>query len=263
MAYKFLKTENKTITLKSGKEASFTWVTIDAPPLNALSSQVFHDLGACIDALEKSKTHVAIVTGAGKAFVAGADISEMKGMQQDAAKKYSLLGHKTFSRIENSPVIFIAAVNGFALGGGLELALSCDIRIFSQDAQAGLPEASLGLIPGFGGTQRLSRLVGESAAKYLTLTTERIQAADALRLNLANKLTPPDALYGECEAVAQKILSLGPNATQTIKRVIRHGADMPLKDALNFEADEFSKLFTSSEAHEGLSAFLEKRPAKF
>jgi enoyl-CoA hydratase len=263
MSYRFLKVEEKKITLKSGAEAPYALVTIDSPPLNPLSSGVFHDLDALISTLERNKTRVAVVTGAGKAFVAGADISEMKGMDKAKAKEYSLLGHKIFSRMENSPVIFIAAVNGFALGGGLELAMASDIRILVEGAQMGLPEATLGLIPGFGGTQRLQRLIGQSAAKYLALTAERIGAEEALRVGLAAKVVAADKLIAEAEILTGKILALGPQAAQTLKAVIRDGADMPLPKALDYEAEEFSKLFYGSEAQEGLSAFLEKRSAKF
>lgn len=263
MSYRFLKVEEKKISLKSGAEAAYALVTIDSPPLNPLSSGVFNDLDALITKLEADKTRVAIVTGAGKAFVAGADISEMKGMDKAKAKEYSLLGHKIFSRMENSPVIFIAAVNGFALGGGLELAMASDIRVLAEAAQMGLPEATLGLIPGFGGTQRLQRLIGQSAAKYLALTAERIGAQDALRLGLAAKVVSGETLIAEAESTAGKILALGPKAAQTLKTVMREGADMPLPKALDYEAEEFSALFYGTEAQEGLNAFLEKRPAKF
>lgn len=263
MSYRFLKVEEKKILLKSGSEATYALVTIDSPPLNPLSSGVFHDLDALISKLEADKTRVAIVTGAGKAFVAGADISEMKGMDKAKAKEYSLLGHKIFSRMENSPVIFIAAVNGFALGGGLELAMASDIRVLAEAAQMGLPEATLGLIPGFGGTQRLQRLIGQSAAKYLALTAERISAQDALRLGLAAKVVSGETLIAEAESTAGKILALGPKAAQTLKTVMREGADMALPKALDYEAEEFSALFYGTEAQEGLNAFLEKRPAKF
>lgn len=263
MSYKFLNAEEKSITLKSGAEVRFAVLTLNSPPLNALSSGVFHDLDAAITKLETDKKRLAIVTGAGKAFVAGADISEMKGMDKARAKEYSLLGHRIFSRMENSSVIFVGAVNGFALGGGLELAMACDIRILAQGAQLGLPEATLGLIPGFGGTQRLQRLVGQSAAKYLALTADRITADDALRIGLAAKVTEAEKLLGEAEALAGKILALGPHAAQTLKKVMREGADKSLPEALQYEAEEFSSLFTGPEAHEGLGAFLEKRPAKF
>lgn len=263
MGYSYLNVEDKKITLKSGNEAGYVCATINSPPMNALSSGVFADLDQLITKLETDKTRVAIITGAGKAFVAGADISEMKGMDKAKAKAYSLLGHKIFSRMENSPVIFVAAVNGFALGGGLELAMACDIRVLAQVAQMGLPEATLGLIPGFGGTQRLQRLIGQSAAKYLALTADRITADDALRLGLAAKVVEGEKLIAEAEALTAKILALGPHAAQTLKTVMREGADKSLPDALAYEAEEFSALFFGTEAHEGLSAFLEKRPAKF
>jgi len=263
MSYKFLNVDERKTTLKSGAEITFSVVTINSPPMNALSSSVFHDLATLINDLEAKNTRLAIVTGQGKAFVAGADISEMKGMTKDQAKAYSLLGHKIFSRMENSPVIFIAAVNGFALGGGLELAMACDMRILADSAQMGLPEAALGLIPGFGGTQRLQRLVGQSNAKYLALTADRINAADALRMGLAAKVVSGDILLPETEAVAAKVLALGPQAAQTLKKVMREGSDKPLPQALDYEAEEFSALFYGTEAHEGLAAFLEKRPAKF
>ncbi len=263
MAYQYLSVEKKSVTLKSGTEKQFALVTLNQPPLNALSSGVFHDLDTLITEIEKEPYSVAVITGAGKAFVAGADISEMRGMDKAKAKEYSLLGHKIFSRIENSPCVFIAAVNGFALGGGLELAMACDIRILSEAAQLGLPEPSLGLIPGFGGTQRLQRLVGQSTAKFLSLTAERISAQDALRIGLAAKVVAADALLSEAASLAAKTLALGPKAVSTLKKVITQGADKTLNNALDYEADEFSLLFTGSEAAEGLNAFLEKRPAKF
>lgn len=263
MSYKFLTVEEKKATLKSGNDVAYALVTINSPPLNALSSSVFNDLEALLNDLETRNVRAAIITGAGKAFVAGADISEMKGMTKDQAKAYSLLGHKIFSRMENSPVIFVAAVNGFALGGGLELAMACDIRILADVAQLGLPEATLGLIPGFGGTQRLQRLVGQSMAKYLALTAERISASDALRTGLAAKVVAGEALAAEAETLITRILALGPQAAQTLKKVMREGADKPLPEALEYEAEEFSALFYGTEAHEGLAAFLEKRPAKF
>lgn len=263
MSYRFLEVSEQKVTLKSGADATYSVVTINSPPLNALSTTVFYDLDNLITALEGSKCRVAIITGAGKAFVAGADISEMQGMDIAKAKDYSLLGHKIFSRMENSPIIFVAAVNGFALGGGMELAMASDIRILVEGAQMGLPEATLGLIPGFGGTQRLQRLVGQSAAKYLALTADRINAAEALRLGLAAKVVAPENLLAEAQAMATKILALGPKAAVTLKNVMRVGADKPLPEALDYEAEEFSKLFYGTEAHEGLKAFLEKRPAKF
>ncbi|GAB4433587.1 MAG: enoyl-CoA hydratase-related protein [Turneriella sp.] len=263
MSYKFLSIENKAATLKSGATVTYAIVTLNNPPMNALASGVFHDLDAAITSLESAQTRVAIVTGAGKAFVAGADISEMNGMDATQAKEYSLLGHRIFSRMETSPVIFIAAVNGFALGGGLELAMAADIRIFADAAQVGLPEPTLGLIPGFGGTQRLQRLVGQSHATYLSLTSERISAQEALRIGLAAKVTSAESLMPECEAVAQKILASGPQAIRALKHTILSGADKPMPQALEFEVHEFSQLFAGSEVHEGLKAFLEKRPAKF
>lgn len=263
MPYQYLSVEKKILELKSGISAPYAVITLNNPPLNALSSGVFHDLDAAITELESAQIRVAIITGAGKAFVAGADISEMKGMDAAKAKEYSLLGHRIFSRIETSPVIFIAAVNGFALGGGLELAMAADIRIFAETAQAGLPEPTLGLIPGFGGTQRLQRLIGQSNAAYLSLTAERIGALDAHRIGLAAKVVAAESLMAECESIAHKILSSGPQAIRVLKQTIVNGADKPMPQALEFEAHEFAELFKGKEAHEGLSAFIEKRPAKF
>lgn len=263
MSYKFLSTEQKTATLKSGVAVSYALVTLNSPPMNALASGVFHDLDALITELESAGTRVAIITGAGKAFVAGADISEMKGMSVQQAKEYSLLGHRIFSRMETSPVIFIAAVNGFALGGGLELAMAADIRLFADVVQVGLPEPTLGLIPGFGGTQRLQRLVGLSTATYLSLTSERISAEEALRVGLAAKISPLANLIGDAEAVALRVLASGPQAIRALKHTILNGADKPMPQALEFEAEQFAALFSGSEAHEGLGAFLEKRTPKF
>jgi enoyl-CoA hydratase len=263
MAYQFLNVEEKNATLKSGATPAYAIVTINSPPMNALATAVFHDLEKLIKDLEARSIRLAIITGAGKAFVAGADISEMKGMDAARAKEYSLLGHRIFSAMENSPVIFIAAVNGFALGGGLELAMSADIRMLSVAAQLGLPEPGLGLVPGFGGTQRLSRLIGQSNAKFLSLTSERINADEAHRIGLAARVVPPESLMAESEMLAAKILASGPVAIRTLKKVMREGSDKPMSQALELEAQEFSQLFTGPEAHEGLNAFMEKRAAKF
>ena len=208
MSYRFLSTEKKTATLKSGAAVEYALVTLNSPPMNALASGVFHDLDNLITELESAKTRVAIITGAGKAFVAGADISEMSGMTVAQAKEYSELGHRIFSRMEASPVIFIAAVNGFALGGGLELAMAADIRIFADTAQVGLPEPTLGLIPGFGGTQNLFPLVGLQNAMDMMLTGKEIRPSKAKKMGLVDLVVAPQSLESVAIQQAEQ-LALG------------------------------------------------------
>ena len=195
---------------------------------------------------------------------------EQRDERLDRRQPGRLTGHRLQWDVDHRPgghagpqKIAAVGIAGYALGGGLELAMAADIRIFAEAAQVGLPEPTLGLIPGFGGTQRLQRLVGQSNAAYLSFTSERINAQEALRIGLAAKVTSTENLMPECEAVAQKILASGPQAIRALKHTILNGADKPMPQALEFEAHEFSQLFAGSEAHEGLKAFLEKRPAKF
>ncbi|MCB1145835.1 MAG: enoyl-CoA hydratase/isomerase family protein [Leptospiraceae bacterium] len=263
MKFKFFNWQIKEVALKSGKSVKLGILTINAPNLNALSSLVLRELVEALEFIEKNKIRVFILTGEGKAFVAGADISEMANAGVDQAADYARLGQRVFSRIEKMNAVSIAAVNGFALGGGLELAMACDMRVFSDAAKVGLPEVTLGLMPGFGGTQRLSRLVGEGNAKYLTLTAARIDATEALRVGLAQKVVAAESLLGECESIATQILSAGPSGVASAKKLVHSSLDSDLDFGLESEAVAFSQLFSNGEAKEGISAFLEKRPADF
>jgi enoyl-CoA hydratase len=235
-------------------------LTISRPSaLNALNRQFFYEFNFLLDTIEKNNAiRVVIITGEGKAFVAGADIAEMISMGEKEGYDFSKVGQNTFSRLEKINPVFIAAVNGFALGGGCELAMACDFRIASTKAKFGMPEVGLGLIPGYGGTQMLARLIGTGNAMFLTLTGQMVDASEAYRIGLVQKLTEPDDLLTETEEIANKILSQGPNAVQAVKKVIRDGIQTSIEKGLNIETDWFSKQFTG-DGIEGMKAFLEKR----
>lgn len=239
-------------------------ITVNRPKaLNALNSQTLRELFEAFDQVPAS-ARVVIVTGAGeKAFVAGADIAEMRGLGASAATEFSWLGHRAFSRLESLPQVTIAAINGFALGGGLELAMGCDLLYASERAKLGQPEVSLGLIPGFGGTQRLARLVGPQLAQEMLFTGDPIDAATAKARGLVADVLPADALLDHVKKIAAKIASKGPLAVASAKALVRRGADMALDDANFLESREFGRLFDTADAQEGLAAFLEKRPAAF
>jgi enoyl-CoA hydratase len=202
---------------------------------------------------------VVIITGVEKSFIAGADIAEMSGMNAMQAKEFARKGQKTLSRIENLRYPVIAAVNGFALGGGCELAMACDFRIASAKAKFGQPEVSLGLIPGYAGSQRLPRIAGISNALYMLMTGDMIDAAEAMRIGLVQKVVEPEQLLEEAKAVAGRIISKGTLAVRKVKQVTRKGINMDFEQACAMEADEFSDLFGNGESGEGMKAFLEKR----
>ncbi len=255
MSYQYIKLEEINNQLKILK--------INRPnSLNALNTEVLKEIQTCFEE-EKTKTRVIILTGEGKAFVAGADISQMKELGSQEAKEFSQMGQKVFHQIDFSPIISIAAINGFALGGGLELALACDMRIASTNAKMGLPEVSLGLIPGFGGTQRLSRLIGSGFALEIILTGNMFSAEDCLRMGIVNKVIEPEKLLSSCEEIANSILSRGVVATKQAKWITKKGLDYPLLDGLELESQEFGKLFEGQESKEGMNAFLEKRKPNF
>jgi enoyl-CoA hydratase len=232
--------------------------------LNALNMETVQELNDAVHELsENSEVKVIILTGEGKAFVAGADISEMKDMTKGQAMDLSKMGQKAFSFIESQEKPVIAAVNGFALGGGCELALACDIRIVSETAKFGQPEVNLGIIPGFAGTQRLSRLVGTAKAKELIYTGEIIDAKTALSIGLANQVVPADKLLDFVLEMANKIASKGPLAIKLSKRVIHRGSRSDFDTGSSFEVEAFGECFGAGEAKEGMSAFLEKRKPKW
>jgi len=233
--------------------------------LNALNEELLRELAGHVDALELDPTvRCAILTGAGeKAFAAGADIAAMTEMSTTQAKRFADLGHRLGLALEQAHFPVIAAVNGFALGGGCELALCCDFIYASDRAKLGQPEVNLGVIPGFGGTQRLARRVGAARARELCMTGDAIGAEEALRIGLVNAVVPHAELVARVQEVARKIASKGPVAVAAAKRVIARGADVPLSTANELEATAFAALFGTADQREGMRAFLEKRSAKF
>ncbi len=239
-------------------------VTINRPKsLNALNSETLSELNACFGEIEKRKDiKVVILTGSGeKSFVAGADISEMVNATAAEGRAMGLLAYTAFGKLENMPQVTIAAVNGFALGGGCEISMACDIRVASENAKFGQPETGLGILPGFGGTQRLPRLVGKGRAKELIFTCDMIDAQEAYRIGLANKVVPQAELLDYCKKMAAKIISKGSYAISLAKSAINTGLDTDLSNGLKFEADLFGLSFATADKKEGMSAFLEKRKA--
>lgn len=256
--------EYKNILLE--KDNALATVTINRPKsLNALNKATLEEMLFCFRDLGEDRTvRVVIITGAGeKAFVAGADISFMQGLNPDEGKAFGRLGHTVTRTIENLPQPVIAAINGFALGGGCELALSCDIRLASDNAKFGQPEVNLGIIPGFGGTQRLPRLIGKGLANELIYSGKIIDAVEAGRIGLVNRVVAQNTLMAECRELALLIASRGPAAVRLCKEVINNGMEMDLNRACSYEADLFALCFAGAEQKEGMAAFLEKRPPKF
>ena len=247
------------------EEGGIALLSINNPKsLNALNSATLQELNDCLKSLQVRKDiRVVIVTGAGpKAFVAGADISEMVNATPAEGRAMALLADEAFSRMEKMPQVTIAAVNGYALGGGCELAMACDIRIAAESAVFGQPECGLGILPGFGGTQRLARLVGKGRAKELIFTCDRIDAQEAWRIGLVNKVVPQAELLDACRAMAQRILKNGGYAVTLAKQAINAGLDTDLANGLKMEADAFALSFSTHDKKEGMTAFLEKRPAE-
>jgi enoyl-CoA hydratase len=248
------------------KSDRLAWVTLNRPEkLNALNNEVLRELEQVIANLEQDpEVGALILTGAGeKAFVAGADIAELKTLDTAGARVQALRGQAVFQRLESMPKPVIAAVNGFALGGGCELALACHIRIASENARFGLPEVSLGIIPGYGGTQRLPRLVGKGIALDMILSGDMIPAADALRMGLVSRVVPQADLRATAEKLARTILSRGPLALRSALAAVNEGLEMPLAQGQQYEAAVFGLLAATQDMQEGMGAFLEKRPAKF
>ena len=233
--------------------------------LNALNNDLFDELDQALDQLMDNKeVRVLILTGTGdKAFVAGADISELAKMNPLQAKFFSRKGQKVFSKIEALPMPAIAAVNGYALGGGSEAALACDFIYASEKAVFGLPEINLGLIPGFGGTQRLARLVGNNRAKEMVFTGKNISADKALEYGMVNKICPPETLMEDVLKTARLIASKGKVALRAAKEVIQSGTAADLETGCRIENDAFGMTMSSEDAREGTSAFMEKRKPEF
>jgi len=255
--------EFKNIEVK--KEGKIAIVTISREKaLNALNAETVTELKAFFHNHWRDDSVLGvIITGAGKAFVAGADIKELVECNVISAEETSRLGLYLMHLIENFPRPVIAAVNGFALGGGCELAMACDIRLASEKAKFGQPEVNLGIIPGYGGTQRLSRLVGRGKAKQLIFTGDIIDAAEAYRIGLADEVYPPDELMTKALEMANKIASKAPIAISKAKECINKGLDVNLSTGCDFEKISFSTLYGTTDCKEGLTAFMEKRRAEF
>ena len=246
-------------------ENGIALLTINRPKaLNALNSETLAELNTCLAELENNDdVKVVILTGSGeKSFVAGADISEMVNATPAEGRKMGLLAKEAFGRLENMPQITIAAVNGYALGGGCEISMACDIRVASENARFAQPECGLGILPGFGGTQRLPRLVGKGRAKELIFTCDQITAEDAYRMGLVNHVVPQAELIDYCKAMAGRIMKNGPYAVSLAKQAINTGMDTDLDSGLKLEANLFGLSFSTADKKEGMTAFLEKRKEK-
>jgi enoyl-CoA hydratase len=240
-------------------------ITVNRPDkLNALNAATIGELGDAIDEVrQREDIGGAILTGAGRAFVAGADIGELAAQTPMQAKRRALRGQQIFRRFETSPKPVIAAVNGFALGGGCELAMACHVRIASDAAKFGQPEVKLGICPGYGGTQRLPRLVGMGRALQLLMTGEMIDAAEAYRIGLVNRVVSAAELPSAAEAMLRQMLANGPLALSACIEATVRGTEISLEDGLNLEANHFALLAGSQDMSEGTRAFLEKRPPVF
>jgi enoyl-CoA hydratase len=248
------------------KRDGIAFITFNRPKvLNALNRRTMEELREALgDAREDAAVRALILTGAGeKSFVAGADISELAQRTAVDGKDFSLFGQGVFHLLETMGKPSICAINGFALGGGCEIALSCTIRIASRTAKLGQPEVKLGLIPGYGGTQRLARLCGKGTGHELCLTGEMISAEEALRIGLVNRVYEPEELLGAAEVMAKKIIANSPVAVKYTMEAIERGMEMPLEEGLFLEATLFGLCCATEDMREGTKAFLEKRPAAF
>jgi enoyl-CoA hydratase len=258
-------------TIQIRDEGRARIITIDRPKaLNALNPTVVAELSRAIEALQIAfeggdwSVRGLILTGGGdKAFVAGADIAAMADMNPEQAMLFASQGHAVGEMLANLQVPTIAAVNGFALGGGCELALACDFILASERAKFGQPEVKLGVIPGFGGTQRLSRRIGIARALELCTTGATIDAQEAVRIGLANRVVAGDQLLATCVGLVETMATMGPLAVAAAKRVIHRGAELPLAAANQLEVEAFAELFATRDQKEGMQAFLAKRPAEF
>ena len=252
--------------VKLEKKGPIAYVTIDRPKvLNALNMATMEELGEVFtDLAADREVRVVILTGSGeKAFVAGADINELQKNNPVEAKAYTHRGQAVLDLIENLGKPVIACINGFALGGGCEIAMACTMRLASDKAKLGQPEVKLGLIPGYGGTQRLPRLVGTGLAMQMLLTGEMISAQEAYRIGLVNEVLAPEQLIPRAEEIAQKIIANAPLAVQYCMEAVHQGLNMTLQEALFLEATLFSICSATEDKNEGTTAFLEKRAAKF
>lgn len=239
-------------------------VTINRPKaLNALNSEVLKEIEATFDAIDLDATRAVVLTGAGdKSFVAGADIGEMSTLTKAEGEAFGKTGNDVFRKIETFPIPVIAAVNGFALGGGCEISMSCDIRICSENAIFGQPEVGLGITPGFGGTQRLARIIAPGLAKEIIYSTKNIDAAKAKEVGLVNEVYTQDELLPAAEKLANKIAKNAPIAVRACKKAINEGLDLPMDEAIVVEEKLFGSCFKTHDQIEGMDAFLTKRKEK-
>ncbi|MDR2771617.1 MAG: enoyl-CoA hydratase/isomerase family protein [Clostridiales Family XIII bacterium] len=253
--------ENLLFEVKDG----LAFVTVNRPAaLNALNTELLSELGDVFSRIDDAEdVRAVILTGAGKAFVAGADIAQMRDLTTAEGREMMKRGQRVMESIENIDKPVIAAVNGFALGGGCELAMACDVRFASDKAKFGQPEVNLGIMPAFGGTQRLPRLVGKGMAKYLIFSAEIIDAAEALRIGLVQKVFPADELLAEAEKYARLLISKSPIGLKMAKRAVNAGINLDLPSGVAFELEAYVSASASEDRVEGMAAFLEKRPAQF
>ncbi|MED5373413.1 MAG: enoyl-CoA hydratase-related protein [Myxococcota bacterium] len=251
-------------TIKVAFDDRVAVVTLNRPKaLNAINSTMVQELGEVLDEVTQREALAVVLTGAGpKAFAAGADISEMRRMSPAEAARFAEQGQRVFSRLESFDRPIIAAVNGYALGGGCELAMSCDIILAAKNAVFGQPEVKLGVIPGFGGSQRMTRLVGRQRAREICYTGRSVRSEEAARIGLAARVAEGDVV-AEAMSLANQIANNAPRAVSLCKRAINTGADLDMSSALAHEAQLFGLCFASSDQKEGMSAFLDKRPPNF
>ncbi len=247
------------------KEDRLAVLTINRPPVNALSPETLEEIQRALEELrEDAAIRAVIITGAGEhMFIAGADVTGFLGMDPEKGLGVIELGQKLFSSIETYPKPVIAAINGACLGGGLELAMACDVRIAAEKARFGQPEIKLGIMPGWGGTQRLPRLIGRGRAQELLLTGEMIKASEALRYGLVNRVVPDSELMTAAREMAKKLAEQPPLAIAAIKEAVALGLDTTLEEGLKIEGERFARVFATEDALEGISAFVQKRKPEF
>lgn len=248
------------------KDDGVTLISINRPSvLNALDLLTLQELKHCIDSIRQDfRVKAVILQGAGdKAFVAGSDLTAMSQMTAHEAMAFSRYGHEVFNAIENLPMVVIGAINGYCLGGGLGLALACDFRYASTTAKFGQPEVNYGIIPGFGGSQTLTRLIGKGRAKEMIYTGDLIDAQEAWRIGLVNRVLPPELLLETCEQVCRRIMEKGPIAIGSAKDAINRGLSLDMTSSLSYEAQVFGNCFATLDQEEGMKAFLEKRKPVF
>ncbi len=260
-----MKTQTEFENLKYRKESHLGILTLSRPKfLNALNSALLVELGQAIDMIsDDSEIHVLIITGDGKSFVAGADINEMKNYNSEQGRAWGELGSSVFKKIDEMKIPTIAAVNGFALGGGCELALACDIRIASENAKFGQPEVGLGITPGYSGCVRLPRIIGLAKAKELIYTGGTISASEAEKLGLVNMVVPFEELLNAATNMAEKIASKAQIAVRYSKMAINRGIETDINTAITFENQIFALCFSTEDQKEGMNAFIEKRTPGF